>query len=1032
MLTVQYGPFQPALERAFLAELDAVKKADPLAPAAVVAPSRRMADRLQRLVACEAGRACLQVEFHTFYSLALEIVRESGTLDRSVVGDPMFFDRLLDDLLASHAEGAQSRPRGLSASYRSSLKDLIDAGVEPRAADLLDEGLLDDAYEAERFRRLLAVLRRYEERMDELRVTPVSGLTRRATEAASASPVLRRYRAILYYGFYDLTGLQADFFEAVAKDYPVTLFYPYRKGHPGYSFCDRFFETKLHLGGRTPRALDGGGEGRALGKALDALFVPGAEGSVADGALRFFTASGARDESWRVAKEVLRLVEEEGYAHGEIGVVARALDPYRTAVTEAFEESCIPFHMSAEEPLLRRPAARMCLKLLTLARRDFPALAVLDLTESPFFKGRRGRFWRTLVRRLRVHRGWMQWEGKLLPATRADFELYPQLAAEGRRGTVVPQEQSRALWDLLCEWRRRLTPPERRRWSEWADYACDFLREHLDGKGDPGFEEALGGLDGLRVFDLLGEPATFDEFLDAAEDRLTRAGRPVGGAEGSGVRVLDAMEARGESFRALFLVGMREGLFPRTIREDPLLRDSARAALRETGGYWIAAKQAAYDEEKLLFTLLAGSVSERLYCSHPRSDEEGRAQIPSIYLLDLCRAAGVRLSQAELSERVPRQPERKLTLPHLAPYLTPKEASVAAALTRTGSRALYRALGWDADGYEALARRVADMNRRGGPGPYDGLVGPPAEYLGELRRRGLSPSALAILARCPFQFYSSRVLGLEEPEEPCPSGEVSPAVKGDIYHGVLSRFYRRLRREGFWRRERAAFPEPALRAAEDEVFAAYGWRELGVYPLLWDITREGMRGHLRVFLQRDLRELGESGMRPELFEEPMESPLAVGLPEALRGMPFQGRADRVDVGGGSFRVVDYKSRWRRHEKLEALVRKGETFQPPVYLELAARHPRLKEDEPGGVRFCAIEDGPETNGRPWVHEYGADAHRRSREALFEELSRLAGTVSLGKFLIRPDEGAHGHCRWCPFGALCRKSHPMTLIRSAEAR
>ena len=42
----------------------------------------------------------------------------------------------------------------------------------------------------------------------------------------------------------------------------------------------------------------------------------------------------------------------------------------------------------------------------------------------------------------------------------------------------------------------------------------------------------------------------------------------------------------------LILIGLREGLFPRQIQEDPLLREPARAALRHPAGYWIARKSA--------------------------------------------------------------------------------------------------------------------------------------------------------------------------------------------------------------------------------------------------------------------------------------------------------------------------------------------------------------------------------------------------------------------------------------------------------
>ena len=71
--------------------------------------------------------------------------------------------------------------------------------------------------------------------------------------------------------------------------------------------------------------------------------------------------------------------------------------------------------------------------------------------------------------------------------------------------------------------------------------------------------------------------------------------------------VLNATAARGLSFRALFIVGMNEGVFPRTIREDAFLRDRDREVLERDLGYKVSQKLAGFDEEKLIFTLLVNA-----------------------------------------------------------------------------------------------------------------------------------------------------------------------------------------------------------------------------------------------------------------------------------------------------------------------------------------------------------------------------------------------------------------------------------------
>ncbi|MDD5655834.1 MAG: hypothetical protein PHF00_01070, partial [Elusimicrobia bacterium] len=91
MLKVCYGPFHPDLEEAFAARL--AQLAARRARVLVVAPSRLLADRLQRLAAVEKGLAVADVHFHTFSSLALEATAAAWGGAR-LLSDPVFHDRV--------------------------------------------------------------------------------------------------------------------------------------------------------------------------------------------------------------------------------------------------------------------------------------------------------------------------------------------------------------------------------------------------------------------------------------------------------------------------------------------------------------------------------------------------------------------------------------------------------------------------------------------------------------------------------------------------------------------------------------------------------------------------------------------------------------------------------------------------------------------------------------------------------------------------------------------------------------------------
>lgn len=957
MLRVLHGPFE-ALEPAFLDALRELKGKR----IAVVTPSRRLADRLQRLAAVEGGLALLDVRFHTFFSLAQAVAADDPPSAR-LIADPVFHDRLVDQLLTG------ARARGLAASVRSSLRDLIDAGVDQAA---LEEAFGGDERLAAA-RPLLSLAGAYERRLSELGVLSSSGLTRRAAALAARSPTLAAYDELLYYGFYDLTGLQLEFFEAVASSCPCRLFFPYRRGHPAFRFADAFFEQKLMA--HETSALEAPAR-----PALDALFRPEAPPAAWSG-LSVVSASGARDEAWAAAKEVLRLVEREGYAFEEIGVVARALEPYRHALVEAFREHDLPLELAGGEPLLRRPLAKAALNLLTLRLRDFPALVVDDLFSSPYYnrlaRGPNPVYnWRQAVRFLGIHAGWLQWRGKLERRCEADLELSADFS--------IPKEDLAGLWRLVSGLERALGDEGDRTWAGKAKAARGVLEAHLRLPEEPepqetaAWEAVLGALDSLAGFDLLGAPCSWRDFLEAFEDKL-RAASLDASAGRRGVRAMGAMDARGESFRALLLIGLKEGGFPRQVREDPLLRDEVRARLRHPAGYWIAQKGAGHEEERLLFWLSAAAARERLVCVYPRSDEAGRAEVPSLYLRELCRAAGLSLAQAEA---VPRQPAAKLE--RLEPALaSPKEVSLRRALEGGGD--------WP---------HLAGFNAWGPAGALDGLVGAPSEYLRRVRAHGLSPSALDELAECPFRFFASRVLGLAEADEASEKGEFASWVRGKIYHAALERFYRRLAEDGWDGEERA------LTAAVDSVFREYDWQGMGVYPVLWQAERDVISERLADFTRWDLAEIRKSGLKPKWLEKRLEGPLP-GAPD----WRAQGVADRVDVDedGKRYRVIDYKLR----------ARKGLAHQLPLYAELAGRLLG-----PGwtlaGSRLYYLED----DERVGEGELDAEAFKLAAAA-------AAKRIAEGRFPIRPDDNEHGHCARCDFSLLCRRSHGPSRRRASAA-
>src|SRR5437879_12658478 len=201
-------------------------------------------------------------------------------------------------------------------------------------------------------------------------------------ERVGDSAFLKRMTRICYYGFYDLTQGQLDFFKAVAGAYPVTLFFPLRPASLAYRFVQRFFETDLHCWA----IRVGGGPTQGAPPTLTSSSLADEMTPAVRGTCRIVSAIGVEDEVAAAAKEILRLIEDDNCDALEICVVARTLDPYLPALRRVFDDNRIPFACRVGEPLIHEPLVKTLIRFLRLPVDAFPRASMIEVLTSPAFR----------------------------------------------------------------------------------------------------------------------------------------------------------------------------------------------------------------------------------------------------------------------------------------------------------------------------------------------------------------------------------------------------------------------------------------------------------------------------------------------------------------------------------------------------------------------------------------------------------------------------------------------------------------------
>jgi ATP-dependent helicase/DNAse subunit B len=260
------------------------------------------------------------------------------------------------------------------------------------------------------------------------------------------------------------------------------------------------------------------------------------------------------------------------------------------------------------------------------------------------------------------------------------------------------------------------------------------------------------------------------------------------------------------------------------------------------------------------------------------------------------------------------------------------------------------------------------------------------------------------------------VLGLEEEEDEAELGDFSASLRGKIYHAVLERYYK-------------AQGALTLGQASDEVFAEHHWQDVGLYPVVWKSVKARMEEQLASFIQWDAERIAATGLAPAWFEKDLQGKINLPtLPEALKGLSFHGRTDRVDLDSKThrFQVVDYKTRWSKSRgSVGKNVISGRMHQPAIYAELALAELGRWALEGAGV--YVIEGDKETDR---LQAYAAADWARDRKRVLEGISAYIQMIAAGQFPINPVDDPMGYCHWCSFSSICRKSHRRSRDR-AEA-
>jgi ATP-dependent helicase/DNAse subunit B len=928
-LTLVTGPANSAKAGVVLDAFRARRRQEPW----LVVPTRGDVATFERELlgegATQAGRVT------TFAGLTREIARRAGWWQRSV--GPLQRERLVAQAIADaplDALAGVADTRGFLASALALTAELERSLVTPQrftAAVRAWPEAPRAAHEA------AAIYDRYMRALERLDRVDPELFAWRALDALRARPGAWGATPVLLYGFDDLTPLERDAVETLARvvDAEVTVSLTYESGRE--AFAGRAAALVAELGQLAsdvtelpPDDTHYAPEARAALHHLERhLFEPGAARVPAGDAVRLLVAGGERAEAELVGAELLRLLREENVPAEGIAVVLRSPERGAALLEQVLGAYGIPYALQRRIRFAHTALGR---GLLALARCTLHAdeARPADLLAYLRTPGRLDRLELADRLELSVRRKAVV---DLAGARRAWEEApggWPLRELDRLRGAAADGPQA-LLAGLSREARSLFAAPHR---GEAAQLDAD---EEIDAHALTALLSALGELAELAAADPRRAP-TADALLETVERLEVPVGAPP---RPEVVLVADPLAIRARRFDTVILCGLQQGEFPRPATPEPFLSDEERRALSTATGLRLAAREDRFADERYLFYAAVSRANRRVILSCRDADEEGNPAQPSFFVDD------VRALLDELPVR--HRPLSEVTWP-LGDAPTPAERARAEALAGPRARS------------EPLASLGADAQAA-------------------LRQREvLSAGGLEAYARCPVRWLVERELAPDR-FEPDPEA----IARGSCVHRVLERVLGRLD----WPLDLDALPaaEGIVRevVAEEAARLVLGRGAAAQAAAAHEIVADVMR-----LLRHEAQSGG--GFAPKELE------LAFGFDDALPplvlgegALRLRGVIDRVDLdGAGRVLVRDYKSgrkgpgwpvaRWRAEDQLQ------------VALYMVAVRELLRREPVGGV-YQPLR-GEDLRARGLVRddadtgELVVENDRRSREELEEELDAAA--------------------------------------------
>lgn len=679
--------------------------------------------------------------------------------------------------------------------------------------------------------------------------------------------------------------------------------------------------------------------------------------------IRMQVSSTPLEEMEETAVKIRRLIREKGYRYRDVAVVTGDLPGYESYVMQAFEREGIPYFLDRKQSVLMNPFVEYIRSVMDMAVSGFSYESVFrylrtgmsDVTrdETDLLENY------VLAFGIRGYKRWSQeFTGRRASMTEEELqeinrirqifaEEVGPLAEELRSGNSTVMGRTTALYHFIVR----------------SQIQKKLKKQELlfQSQGKSAMVKEYGQIFGIvmEFFDkltaVLGEEkVTLREYQQILEAGFQKVQVGIIPPRADEVLVGDVQRTRLSGIRALFFVGINDGVIPQSSQNGGILTEQEREFLKERKVELAPTQREDMGIQRFYLYLNMTKPSELLYLSYTHTRPDGSSSGPA-YLINTVKKLFPAVKIAENREDT--ADYSRLESP--AQGFSMVVQGIEEALRQEEGDQYRELFGW----YARNPKTREEVGKLLEAAFYENA----ADSIGKAAARALygkvmenSATRLERFAACAFSHFLQYGLRLKERVY----YEFNDMDLGNVLHEALERFARLLKKENLsWKSVSEEDQERLITVSLNSVLEAEGYEVLGQ-----SARSRYMAQRLKRLLKRSIWALKEQlkcgDFQPGDFEVSfeMDNRYALSLPLSQEEqMTVKGRIDRIDVCQEPqecyVRVIDYKSGSKALSLTE--VYHGLSLQLVVYLnaamEMVQKEYPGKKVRPAGIFYYRIQD-----------------------------------------------------------------------------